>query len=126
MSASSTPAPPSKSPGNTHNPALPALQWANGTVWEILIEPAQKLYAFSVQLEPDHDTATFRIADPHTGAPLPVVDAQSLVYDVMKEACLGNRQVQVGYRDFGPSSQADIGRNFVIDRVTLLRTLSPG
>jgi len=125
MSATSTPAAPSKSPANTHNQTLPALQWYKGIVWEILIQPGEKLYAFSV-LQADNSTATLRIADPHTGAPLCAVGAENLIYDTMKEAYFRNVQVEVGFRDFGPGSQAGIGGNLVIDRVSLTRTLPAG
>ena len=125
MSGTSTPAPQSKLQATTHNPPLPALQWYKGIVWEILIQPGEKLYTFSV-LQADNSTATLRIADPHTGAPLCSVGAENLIYDTMKEAYFRNIQVDVGFRDFGPSSQVDIGGNLVIDRVTLTQTLSPG
>jgi hypothetical protein len=96
---------------------LPALQWAVGTVHEILVQPGEKFYIFSVR-QSDGTTLSLRIADPHTGAPLNGVNAENLVYDTMKEAYFRNQQVQVGYRDFGPDPQAGINK-FVIDRVIM-------
>ena len=117
MSATLTAAVHSKLSAITHNLTLPALQWAVGTVHEILVQPGEKFYIFSV-VQADNSTLFLRIADPHTGTPLRGVDAENLVYDTMKEAYFRNLQVQVGYRDFGPDPQAGI-ENLTIDRVIL-------
>ena len=117
MSATITPAISSKLQAITHNVTLPPLQWAVGTVHEILVQPGEKFYVFTVR-QADNTTVILLIADPHTGAPLHGVDAENLVYDTMKEAYFRNLQVQVGYRDFGFDAQAGI-ENLVIDRVIL-------
>ncbi len=117
MSATLTPSVPSKLQSITQNLTLPALQWAVGTVHEILVQPGENFYVFSVR-QANNSTVFLRIADPHTGAPLNGVHAENLVYDIMKEAYFRNLQVQVGYRDFGPDPQAGIEK-LVIDRVIL-------
>ena len=117
MSATLTPAAHSQLAAINHNVTLPALQWAVGTIHEILVQPGEKFYLFSVR-QADNSTLFLRIADAHTGAPLHGVDAENLVYDTMKEAYFRNLQVQVGYRDFGPDPQAGI-ENLAIDRVIL-------
>ncbi len=117
MSATLTPAVSSKLQAITHTVTLPALQWAVGTVHEILVQPGEKFYVFTVR-QADNSTVILLIADPHTGAPLHGIDAENLVYDTMKEAYFRNLQVQVGYRDFGFDPQAGIEK-LVIDRVIL-------
>ena len=117
MSATMTPTALSKLANLTATTPLPALQWAVGTVHEILVQPGEKFYIFSVR-QADGTTLILRIANAHTGAPLSGVNAENLVYDTMKEAYFRNLQVQVGYRDFGPDPQAGINK-LVIDRVIL-------
>lgn len=117
MSATLTPAAHSNLAAISHNVTLPALQWAVGTVHEILVQPGEKFYIFTVR-QADNTTVILRVADPHTGASLHGVNAENLVYDTMKEAYFRNLQVQVGYRDFGPDPQAGI-ENLTIDRVIL-------
>ena len=97
--------------------ALPALAWVAGTVHEILVQPGEQFYVFSIQ--PATGATVFvRIADAHTGAPISSVNADSLVYDVLKEAYFRKLNVQVAYRDFGPDPQAGINK-LCIDRVIL-------
>ncbi|HET6207074.1 MAG TPA: hypothetical protein VFD98_09705 [Terracidiphilus sp.] len=117
MSATMTPTAFSKLANLTAITPLPALQWAVGTVHEILVQPGEKFYIFSVR-QADGTTLFLRIADPHTGGHLNGVNAENLVYDTMKEAYFRNLQVQAGYRDFGPDPQAGINK-LVIDRVIL-------
>src|SRR5579872_4056332 len=97
--------------------ALPALVWAAGTVHEILVQPGEQFYLFSIQ-EADGTTVFVRIADAHTGAPLTSVTSDNLVYDVLKEAYFRKLNVQVAYRDFGPDPQSGINK-LCIDRVIL-------
>jgi hypothetical protein len=97
--------------------ALPALAWVAGTVHEILVQPGEKFYIFTVQPS-GGATVILRIADPHTGAPLTSVTSGNLIYDLMKEAYFRNLTVQVAYRDFGPDPQAGINK-LCIDRVIL-------
>lgn len=97
--------------------ALPALLWAAGTVHEILMQPGEQFYLFSVR-KMDNSTIFVRIADPHTGAPIANVTSDNLLYDMMKAAYFQKLNVQVGYRDFGPDPQAGINK-LVIDRVIL-------
>jgi len=100
------------------NPApLPALQWATGTVHEILAQPGEQFYIFSVR-QANGSTMILRIADPHAGTPLTGLSADNLTYDMMKEAYFRNLNVQVAYRDFGADPQAGIEK-LVIDRVIL-------
>jgi hypothetical protein len=117
MSATLTPAVSSKLAAITHNVTLPALQWAVGTVHEILVQPGEKFYVFTVR-QADNTTVILLIANANTGSPLSGVNADNLVYDTMKEAYFRNLQVQVGYRDFGFDPQAGIEK-LVIDRVIL-------
>ncbi len=117
MSATITPAVPSALQSITHNVTPPALQWAVGTVHEILVQPAEKFYVFTVR-QADNSTVILLIGDPYSGALLHGVDADNLVYDTMKAAYFRNVQVQVGYRDFGFDPQAGIEK-LVIDRVIL-------
>ena len=97
--------------------ALPALIWAVGTVHEILVQPGEQFYLFSIQ-QANGTTVFVRISDPHTGAPISSVTAGSLIYDTLKEAYFRKLSVQVGYRDFGPDPQSGIN-NLAIDRVIL-------
>ena len=117
MSATLTPAAGLRHAVHTPAAPLPAFQWAVGTLHEILVQPGEHFYIFSLR-QADNTTLFLRIADPHTGAPLGSVSAGNLVYDTMKEAYFRNLQVQVGYRDFGPDPQAGINK-LVIDRVIL-------
>lgn len=96
--------------------ALPPLQWITGTLHEMLTQPGENFYVFS--LRSDDKTVILRVADPHTGAPLTTINAVNLVYDMMKEAYFRKIQVEVGYRDFGSDPQAGIN-NLCIDRVIL-------
>ena len=97
--------------------ALPNLVWVAGTIHEILVQPGEQFYVFSIK-QADGTTVFVRIADPHTGAPISSVTTGSLVYDLMKEAYFRNLNVGVGYRDFGPYPQSGIN-NLCIDRVML-------
>jgi len=97
--------------------ALPALAWVAGTVHEILVQPGEQFYLFSIQ--PASGAAVFaRIADPHTGVPMNAVNSDNLVYDVLKEAYFRKLPVQVACRDFGPDPQSGINK-LCIDRVIL-------
>jgi hypothetical protein len=102
---------------NTKPTLLPALTWAAGTVSEILVQPGEQFYVFAIR-QTSGATVPLRIADPHTGAPLPSVTTTSPIYDVLKEAYIRKMNVQVAYRDFGPDPQAGIHR-LCIDRVIL-------
>jgi hypothetical protein len=97
--------------------ALPTLVWATGTVHEILMQPGEQFYLFSV-LQANGTTVFLRIADAHTGAPIPSVTTGSVVYDLMKEAYFRKLNVQVAYRDFGPDPQSGLNK-LCIDRVIL-------
>jgi len=97
--------------------ALPALAWAVGTVHEVLMQPGEQFYLFSIK-QANGTTLFVRIGDAHTGAPIASVTAGNLVYDVMKEAYFRKLNVQVAYRDFGPDPQSGIN-NLCIDRVIL-------
>lgn len=97
--------------------ALPALAWAAGTVHEILVQPGEQFYLFSIQ-QTSGPTVFVRIADPHTGAPLNSVSSDNLIYDLLKDAYFRKLNVQVAYRDFGPDPQAGINK-LCIDRVIL-------
>jgi hypothetical protein len=96
---------------------LPALSWAVGTVHEILVQPGEQFYVFSIQ-QGNGTTVFVRIANPHTGAPMNSVTNDNLVYDLLKEAYFRKLTVQVGYRDFGPDPQSGIN-DLAIDRVIL-------
>lgn len=95
----------------------PALQWATGILHEMLVQPGECFYIFSLR-KTDNTSVILRIAEPHTGAPLTNVTVTNVVYDMMKAAYFGKLQVEVGYRDFGPDPQAGINK-LVIDRVIL-------
>lgn len=98
-------------------PSLPPLVWATGKVHQILVQPGEKFFVFSLR-ESSGTTVFLRIADAHTGAPLPNVTTDSPVYDLMKEAYFRQLSVEVGYRDFGLDPQSGI-HNLSIDRVSL-------
>jgi len=96
---------------------LPPLSWVKGTVHQILVQPGEKFFVFSVK-----DSATtlvLRIADPHSGLPI-AVDSENPIFNLMKEAYFRNLTVEVGYRDFGNDPQAGI-KNLCIDRVSLVQ-----
>jgi hypothetical protein len=95
----------------------PALVWAVGTVHEILMQPGEQFYLFSIQ-QTNGTTVFVRIADAHTGAPIPSVTTDNVVYDLLKEAYFRKLNVQVAYRDFGPDPQSGINK-LCIDRVIL-------
>ncbi|HEV2136234.1 MAG TPA: hypothetical protein VGR47_18490 [Terracidiphilus sp.] len=96
----------------------PPLQWITGTVQEILVQPGENFFVFSVRNA--DKSVILRIADPHNGHPLAGVTTSNLEYDMMKEAYFRKLQVEVGYRDFGPDPQAGIN-NLAIDRVILMQ-----
>ena len=96
---------------------LPSLVWVTGTVHQILVQPGERFYVFSVR-DVKGNSVILRIADPHSGAPLSGVTEDNLIYDLMKEAYFRNLTVEVGYRDFGPDPQAGINK-LCIDRVSL-------
>jgi hypothetical protein len=117
MSATVTPTVGLRLAANAVTAALPVLQWATGQLHEILVQPGESFYIFSLR-KTDNTNVILRIADPHTGAPLTPVAAGNLIFDLMKEAYFRKLQVEVGYRDFGPDPQAGINK-LVIDRVIL-------
>jgi len=103
--------------GTAMKPAeLRPLVWATGTIHQILVQPGEHFYVFA--LKQAAGTLILRIADAHTGAPMPGVTAGNPVYDLMKEAYFRNLSVEVGYRDFGPDPQSGINK-LCIDRVSL-------
>ena len=97
--------------------ALPPLVWANGTIHQMLVQPGEKFYVFALR-ESNGTTVFLRIGDAHTGAPITGVNADNLVYDLMKEAYFRKLKIEVGYRDFGPDPQSGINK-LCIDRVSL-------
>jgi len=97
--------------------SLPPLVWIDGSVEQILVQPGEAFYVFTVR-DANGDAVVLRIADPHTGAPLHTVTEDNLIYDLMKEAYFRNLKVEVGYRDFGYDPQAGINK-LVVDRVSL-------
>jgi len=117
MSAAVTPTVGLRLAANMTTATQPSLQWATGMLHELLVQPAENFYIFSLRTSTNINVI-LRIADPHTGAPLAAVTAENLVYDVMKQAYFQKLQVEVGYRDFGPDPQAGINK-LVIDRVIL-------
>ncbi|HEV2423295.1 MAG TPA: hypothetical protein VGZ29_00555 [Terriglobia bacterium] len=94
----------------------PNLVWATGTVSQILVQPGEQFYIFA--LRTSTSTILLRIANPHTGAPLPGVTSDNPIFDLMKEVYLRKLNVEVGYRDFGPDPQSGINK-LCIDRVSL-------
>ena len=96
---------------------LPPLAWAKGTVHQILVQPGENFFVFS--LKGATDTLILRIADPHSGHPI-AVTSDNPAFDLMKEAYFRNLTIEVGYRDFGSDPQAGI-RNLCIDRVSLVQ-----
>jgi len=117
MSATVTPTVGLRLAANATPAALPVLQWAVGMIHEMLVQPGESFYIFSLR-KTDNTTVILRIADPHTGIPLTPVAAGNLIFDLMKAAYFNKLQVEVGYRDFGPDPQAGIDK-LVIDRVIL-------
>ena len=99
----------------TNAQAEPPLKWARGTVQQILVQPGEQFYVFTVR--DAAGTVILRIADPHTGAPV-TANATNPIYDLMKEAYFRKLMVEVGYRDFGNDPQAGT-KKLVIDRVSL-------
>jgi hypothetical protein len=97
--------------------ALPPLSWAAGTVYEILVQPGEQFYLFSI-VQAKGTTVFVRIADLHTGAPIGSVTSDHLIFDRPKEAYFRKLAVQAGYRDFGPDPQSGIN-DLAIDRVIL-------
>lgn len=104
---------------NVNPIALPPLVWADGTIHQILVQPGEHFYVFGLR-ETNGTTLFLRIANPHTGMPIPEVNAGNLIYDLLKEAYLRNLTVEVGYRDFGPDPQSGINK-LCIDRVSLVQ-----
>jgi hypothetical protein len=102
---------------NVPTEAPPALKWVEGTVQEMLAQPGEQFYLFSIR-QANGNALFLRIADPYTSAPLPGVTTGNVIYDLMKEAHFRNLNVQVAYRDFGYDHQAGVNR-LVIDRVIL-------
>jgi hypothetical protein len=98
--------------------AIPPLQWIDGRVRQILVQPKENYYTFSVRSD-DGTTIFVRLCDPYTGAPVPV-NASSPDYDLLKEAYLRDLRIEVGVRNFGYDPQAGVQRNCV-DRVSLYK-----
>src|SRR5436305_5094641 len=98
--------------------AIPPLQWIDGRVRQILVQPKENYYSFSM-LSDDGTTTFVRLCDPYTGAPAPVT-ASSPDYDLLKEAYLRDLRIEVGVRNFGYDPQAGVQRNCV-DRVSLYK-----
>lgn len=117
MSATVTPTVGVRLAANMTTTVQPLLQWATGLLHEMLVQPGENFYIFSLRMV-NNTTVILRIADPHTGVPLTAVTTGNLVYDLMKQAYFQKLQVEVGYRDFGPDPQAGINK-LVIDRVIL-------
>ncbi len=99
--------------------SLPPLVWVDGKVHQILVQPGERFYVFAVR-DSGGTTVFLRIADAHTGNPLHGVNADNLVYDLMKEAYFRQLTVEVGYRDFGPDPQSGMNK-LCIDRVSLIQ-----
>ncbi len=97
--------------------ALPQLTWVAGTVHQILIQPREQFYVFTVR-DASNKTVIVRIADPYTGAPIASLTADNPIYDLMKTAYAEKLSIEVGYRDFGPDPQSGINK-LCIDRVSL-------
>ena len=95
---------------------LPDLVWVTGAVHQILVQPGEEFYVFSLR-EANGTTVILRIADPHTGRPL-AVTSDNPIYDLLKDAYFRKLNVEVGYRDFGPDPQAGINK-LCIDRVSV-------
>jgi hypothetical protein len=105
-------------PVSLHAAPAPPLQWVVGQVGQILVQPNEKYYIFSLQS--DDGTTTFvRFCDPSTGAGVPVT-AGSRDYDLLKEAYFRDLRIQVGVRSFGYDPQAGTQKN-CLDRVTLYK-----
>jgi hypothetical protein len=119
MSATFTPTVGLRLAANATPTTLPVLQWATGSLHEMLVQPGESFYIFSLR-KIDNTNVILRIADAHTGAPLTPVTAGNLIFDLMKEAYFRKLQVEVGYRDFGPDPQAGVNK-LVIDRVILMQ-----
>jgi hypothetical protein len=117
MSSTVTPTIGLRLAANMATTALPALQWATGLLHEMLVQPGENFYIFSLRTA-NNTNVILRIADAHTGAPLTTVTSENVVFDLMKEAYFRKLQVEVGYRDFGPDPQAGINK-LCIDRVIL-------
>ncbi|HTY61151.1 MAG TPA: hypothetical protein VMG30_02735 [Acidobacteriota bacterium] len=98
---------------------LPALAWAQGTIYEILVQPGEQFYLFMIK-QADGSNLALRIADPHSGASISSANSANLIYDLLKEAYFRQISVQVAYRDFGSDPQSGI-HNLCIDRVILIQ-----
>jgi hypothetical protein len=97
--------------------SVPALVWATGTIYQVLVQPGERFYVFALR-KSDGTNVILRIADAHTGMPLDGVTTGNLVYDLMKEAYFRKLTVAVGYRDFGLDPQSGINK-LCIDRISL-------
>jgi hypothetical protein len=95
---------------------LQPLVWAVGTVHQILAQPGENFYVFSIR--ESSGTVILRIGDAHTGAPIPAVNAGNPIFDLLKEAYFRKLTVEVGYRDFGSDPQSGMNK-LCIDRVSL-------
>jgi hypothetical protein len=105
-------------PVSLHAAPAPPLQWVVGQVGQILVQPNEKFYTFSLQ--GDDGTTTFvRFCDPSTGAETQVTTG-SPDYDLLKEAYFRGLRLQVGMRSFGYDPQAG-GQKNCLDRLTLIK-----
>ena len=102
---------------NMQPASLPSLVWATGSVHQILVQPGEKFYVFALH-QTNGTTVLLRLADPHTGTPIPSVTSDNPIFDLMKEAYFRKLTLEVGYRDFGPDPQSGINK-LCIDRVNL-------
>lgn len=98
---------------------LPNLNWATGTVSQILVQPGENFYIFA--LKTSTNTILLRLANSNTGTPISGVTSNNPIFNLMTEAFLRKLNLEVGYRDFGPDPQSGIN-NLCIDRVSLTST----
>jgi hypothetical protein len=108
-----------------HPPALraqpagePPLKWVQGRITQILVQPRESYYVFN--LRQANGTGTLlRLCDPHTGA-VSAVEANNLLYDLLRESFFRGQKVQAGVRDFGHDRQSGSPK-ICVDRVSLFK-----
>jgi hypothetical protein len=109
---------PSAAAAGTPPAEAPALKWVRGTLTQMLVQPKENYYVFTLR-DTDGTTTLIRLCDPATGAVSPV-KADDPLYDVLRESFFRGRKVQAGVRDFGHDPQSGSPK-ICVDRVSLYR-----
>lgn len=92
------------------------LKWVQGRITQILVQPRESYYVFNLR-QTNGKATLLRLCDPHTGA-VSSVEADNLLYDLLRESFFRGQKVEAGVRDFGHDPQSGSPK-ICVDRVSL-------